>query len=52
MAISKIREEVYERKGEEIRCYECSEILEPEEAFTCDKCSTDFCAEHIHNHEC
>jgi hypothetical protein len=52
MAISKIREEIYETKREEIRCPECMEILEPKEAFTCDDCYQDFCAKHIKNHTC
>lgn len=52
MALSKSRGAMYEQTGEDIDCYECNETLEPEEAYTCKDCSTDFCKNHIHNHKC
>ena len=52
MAISAEREQIYAEDEEDIQCPECMEILEPKEAFTCEECSQDFCAEHIKNHKC
>ncbi len=52
MAITKLREELYEREGEDLVCEECNEMLEPQEAFTCDECSKELCTEHINDHGC
>lgn len=52
MAISEVREQIYREKDEDIYCYECSELLEPEEAFTCEECQQDFCEKCINSHEC
>lgn len=52
MAISEVRAQIYEDEGEDIYCFECNELLEPEEAFTCEECQQEFCGEHINNHIC
>jgi len=50
--ISKARAGIYEDNEEDICCSECSELLDENTAYTCQKCSTEFCKEHILNHKC
>lgn len=52
MAISEVREQIYIDENEDIYCYSCSDLLDPETAFTCEECQQDFCEECINNHEC
>lgn len=52
MAISKVRARIYEEDNEDIYCWECSDILEPEEAYTCPDCNNEFCKLHIKKHSC
>ncbi len=52
MALSEIREQIYQGNNEDIYCYECNELLEPEESFTCEECQQDFCKNCLNTHKC